>query len=145
MEKPAIDWSCIYAEYLGGSTIAELARRHGVSYSAVYRRAQRDAWAKERERVRGDMTDAVSDRLSGSAADAAERLRMAELKALESAYLIADKLGVKLQKQEDASTDDASILARLSGALRILNELFNPQEQKTIRFELGEGIRELGE
>lgn len=140
----AVDWSRIYGEFIGGSSFAELARQYGISYSAIYRRAKRDAWAKERERVRGDMAEAVSDRLSGSAADSAALIHEAEIRALDSVSLIADKLGNRIQKTQAVTMDDVNAVARLISAIKVLHEIFTPQEREAVRIELGEGVRELG-
>ncbi len=140
----AVDWSRTYAEFLGGASLAELARRHGLSYSALYRRARRDAWTQERERVRGNMAEAVADRLGGSAADAAELVREAENQAVNSVYQLACMLGEKIEETHTANLDDVNALARLIGSMKVLHEIIMPQERDTVRIELGEGIRELG-
>ncbi len=42
-----IDWPAIEADYHKGSSVRAIARRYGVSASAIYRRAQRNQWEKE--------------------------------------------------------------------------------------------------
>lgn len=46
------DWAKIRAEYIGGGiSQRKLAKKHGVTYSSLRRRAEADGWAEERRDV----------------------------------------------------------------------------------------------
>ena len=46
--KRHIDWPAIKADYHKGSSVRAIAQRYGVSASAIYRRARRNEWEKQR-------------------------------------------------------------------------------------------------
>lgn len=91
--KGTADWEAIRAEYIAGSIGQRaLARRHGVSCSALNRRAVKEGWAREREQRAGAAQSEAKGREAGNAEIAARLHR---------------KLLMRLEKVTDAIPDGA--------------------------------------
>lgn len=76
--KRHIDWPAIKADYLKGRLVRDIARLYGVSASAIYRRAKRNEWSKDRSA--GRPTHAAAP-LSNEAS-ALPAIELAQLRAL---------------------------------------------------------------
>lgn len=62
-----IPWPEIRQEYLTGNTMSALGRKYGVDKSAICRRAQREGWSEERQRLEREINEAASARVREAA------------------------------------------------------------------------------
>jgi nucleotidyltransferase/DNA polymerase involved in DNA repair len=70
-ERKSVDWEAIEREYRAGQlTVVEIGRQHGLSRTAINKRAKRDGWTRNlADRVRKE----VSARLISEVSPEAER------------------------------------------------------------------------
>lgn len=107
VERKPVDWEAIEREYRAGQlSVSEIGRQHGVSHTAINKRAKRDGWTRNlAERVREE----VSARLVSegvSAATARETIKAAAERGVE----------IVRQHRRDLSRDNARV-DRLAGKL----------------------------
>lgn len=82
--KPAIDWERIEAEYRAGQlSVSEIGRQHGVSHTAINKKAKAQGWTRNlAEKVREEVSARlVSDGVS--AANARETIDLAAARGVE--------------------------------------------------------------
>ena len=105
--KKSHDWEAIEREYRAGQlSVVEIGRQHGISHTAINKRAKRDGWSRDlTERVRKE----VSTRLVSP--------EVSETNAREAVDLAAAR-GVLLVRQHRASLQKAN-----SAIDRLLDEL----------------------
>ena len=102
--KPATVWRAIEAGYRAGLAVRVIAQRHGMSITAIHRRARRDDWRRD-ETPRGPAAPRP-----GTPADDLARLRR-----------LATKLRRRLERVIDGrATDDAVLGDRESPASLLL-------------------------
>src|SRR5580658_7531176 len=73
-ERKSVDWEAIEREYRAGQlTVVEIGRQHGLSHSAINKRAKRDGWTRNlADRVRKEVSARlVSEKVSPEADRAA--------------------------------------------------------------------------
>ena len=101
------DWERIRAEYIaGGISLRDLAQKHGVTKSAIGRRASSESWTDERDKtgtkVRQKTEDLIVSRQSeayAENADIAERIRMKLLERLEREIdALPESIGTRLSR-----------------------------------------------
>ena len=64
MSKPAIDWEAVEREYRAGQLSNRMiAEKHGISDTAIRKRAKRDGWERERAARQQEPVRLVSDEL----------------------------------------------------------------------------------
>ena len=64
MSKPAIDWEAVEREYRAGQLSNRMiAEKHGISDTAIRKRAKRDRWERERAARQQEPVRLVSDEL----------------------------------------------------------------------------------
>lgn len=89
------DWNTIRAEYIGGATSQrKLAEKHGVPYSTLRDRAEREKWSEQRNKAR----DKAIAKSVQKAADATSSSAI-------TAQRIREKLLAKLEKEIDSLPD----------------------------------------
>ncbi len=102
--KPATVWRAIEAGYRAGLAVRVIAQRHGMSMSAIYKRARRDDWRRD-QAPRGPAAPKL-----GTPADDLARLRR-----------LATKLRRRLERLIDGrATDDAVLGGRDTPASLLL-------------------------
>lgn len=101
------DWERIRAEYIaGGISLRDLAQKHGVTRSAIGRRASAECWTEERDKtgtkVRQKTEDLIVSRQSeanAENADIAARIRMKLLVRLEQEIdALPESIGTRLSR-----------------------------------------------
>jgi hypothetical protein len=73
-ERKSVDWEAIEREYRAGQlTVVEIGRQHGLSHTAINKRAKRDGWTRNlADRVRKEVSARlVSEKASPEAERAA--------------------------------------------------------------------------
>ena len=73
-ERKSVDWEAIEREYRAGQlTVVEIGRQHGLSHTAINKRAKRDGWTRNlADRVRKEVSARlVSEKVSPEADRAA--------------------------------------------------------------------------
>lgn len=120
-----IDWEAIEREYRAGQlSVSEIARQHGVSHTAINKRAKRDGWLRDlSQRVRAE----VSARLVSE--------EVSETNAQEAVNVAAAR-GVELVRQHRATLGRASritekLLAELGEATDHRDEIEDAIGQET--------------
>lgn len=101
------DWERIRAEYIaGGISLRDLAQKHGVTRSAIGRRASAESWTEERDKtgtkVRQKTEDLIVSRKSEANAENADitaRIRMKLLVRLEQEIdALPESIGTRLSR-----------------------------------------------
>lgn len=86
-----MDWSAIKTEYVSGNTTyRELAKKHGVSFSTLQKRAKEEKWSENRKKYRDKV---VTKALTRTCARDAQRLA----KLQKSAMMLANDIEKALQ------------------------------------------------
>ena len=67
--KRVIDWNAIRAEYIGGASIREIAKRHGVSKSAIGDRCAAEKWTDSRTKAADKTRTMAVQKAAKSAVD----------------------------------------------------------------------------
>ncbi|MFQ5985299.1 MAG: hypothetical protein ACE5LL_07275 [Alphaproteobacteria bacterium] len=115
--KTAVDWAAVEREYrTGAAPVKEIARRHGVSPSALYRRARKENWQREA----GARKAGKKARSGAPASDL--RHDLARLRAL------AEKLRVRLERVIEGKGAN-SVLGEREGAVGLLVKLCQVTEK----------------
>lgn len=143
MQKAGADWEKIRAEFLSGTSAAEISRQFGVPASTVRQRARRGGWKQAREEIEQEARDEFRRQVTAATQSVAEKLAAAESRALDD--LIGMMAVLEPQWARSVGTDDVMALSRIVASIKALHEILIPQEQQTVRIEVGERIRELGE
>ena len=91
-----MDWNAIKTEYITTDTsYRKLAKKYGVSYTAVGSKARKEGWIEERDRFVAKTVSKTIEKISNAQAGRAARLQT-----------VADKLLTKIEKAVDALEDD---------------------------------------
>lgn len=98
-DKKSHDWEAIEREYRAGQlSVVEIGRQHGISHTAINKRAKRDNWSRDlTERVRKE----VSTRLVSPEVSEANARQAVEL-AAERGVLLVRQHRASLQKANNA-------------------------------------------
>lgn len=68
-DKKRIDWNAIKSEFIGGASYGVLAERHHLSKSTVFKKAKKENWEKQRERVANAAETRTIERTAEKIAD----------------------------------------------------------------------------
>lgn len=92
-----IDWNAVKAEFMSGASYGILANHYGVNKSAIYRKAQKEEWVKQRERTVNAIETATIKKTAAVVSDnaaKAERIKSKLLDILERQIdLLPEKIG----------------------------------------------------
>ena len=110
-KRPSADWEAIEREYRAGQlSVSEIGRLHGVSHTAINKRAKKEEWARDlSSRVR----EAVSARLVSEEVSIATEVAAIDLAAAR---------GVKIIREHQSS---------IGRGQKLVNLLFEEMEQAT--------------
>lgn len=127
-----VDWNEIMVEYVTGEVgYRDLAEAHGVSLSALSRRAKREEWAEKRTQYRHELaTESVQQSLSRRSEQVGRVCAIAE-KLCDRVEAVVDRM----------APDDVVTMRRISGVLRdlkvVLGELSPIElEERMVRLDL---------
>lgn len=76
------DWNKIKAEFMTGASYGALAARYGIGKSTIYKKAQKENWPKQRERIKNAVETKTIERTANAAAENAVRLQEARAVAI---------------------------------------------------------------
>ena len=114
-----MDWKTIKTEYITdeSSSYRKLAKKYGVSYSAIGDKARKEGWAEEREQYQTKTISKTLKAISDGQAKRASRLQT-----------VADKLLDKIEKAVDdfdmaALFTDKQALKQITGALKDIKDI----------------------
>lgn len=109
-------WQGIEADYLSGEmTVRDIAKKHNVSESRIYKKATSDGWKKKKEKIRQKADDIVITR------HARARAREMEVMCSASAGLarVLNRTIEQLEKtQESSAIEDLRGLSDLAKAIK---------------------------
>lgn len=91
-----IDWNAVKAEFMSGASYGILANHYGVNKSAIYRKAQKEEWAKQRERTVNAVETATIKKKAAAAADNAIKAERIKSKLLDILERQIDELPQKI-------------------------------------------------
>lgn len=120
MPKQASDWEAIEGEYRAGQfSVSEIARRHGLSHTAINKRAKKEGWSRDLSPIVKKVVSArlVSDGVSAATAQeaiakAAER-DVQIVREHRVAIARGRNLTLRLLDELDAATSNVGELERL--------------------------------
>ena len=87
-----VDWNSVKADYIGGASYGDLARRHGLSKSTIFKKAKKEHWQEQRERTANAVETQTIMRTAEAAADNAviameiKKKLLLRLKRIEEKY-----------------------------------------------------------
>lgn len=102
----AIDWTAIRTEYITtGIGYRALAKKHGVSYTAIAAKGNKERWVDQRDRHNIKTTSNIVDAICDEKVDRAARLQNAADKLLEivEAHLAGDPKEITSQALKQIS------------------------------------------
>ncbi len=148
---PAETWMKARQLYMDGLGCPEIGKRLGISRWTVRNHVRIHGWRERREEMRrrdAERMDRMMDekRLRALEALAEGTARLAERFAGAAAELdrVIVRSGTEARSVETGQVDREG-LRELAETARTLAALLLPKERQTVRIELGEEIRELGE
>jgi hypothetical protein len=107
------DWEAIEREYRAGQlSVSEIGRQHGVSHTAINKRARKEAWARDlTERVRKEVSarlvsPEVSEANAQEAVETAAARGVALVRSHQASLGKANRIAEKLMSELEGSTDD---------------------------------------
>lgn len=108
-------WAAVEADYLSGEmTVRDIAKKHGVSESRVYKKATSDGWKKKREKIRQKADEIVITRHA--------RARAKEIETMCSAAArlsrVLDKTLGNLEEHPKLGFDDPRGISDLAKAIK---------------------------
>lgn len=114
-----MDWKAIKTEYITdeSSSYRKLAKKYGVSYTAIGNKARQEGWAEDRERYLNESVSKTLKAISDGQAKRASRLQT-----------VADKLLDKIEKAVDdlemsSLFTDKQALKQITGALKDIKDI----------------------
>lgn len=119
-----IDFEVIKKEYIAGKdSLRVLAKKYGVTYSAIANRSKKDGWVALRDRTRANRDAKIVDKISSQQAKTRTKLYNAADKAL-------DRVTAMISDQNTPLT--AKELRSLSGALKDLKDVQDVRSVKDL-------------
>lgn len=108
-------WAAVEADYLSGEmTVRDIAKKHGVSESRVYKKATSDGWKKKREKIRQKADEIVITRHA--------RARAKEIETMCSAAArlsrVLDKTLGNIEEHPELGFDDPRGISDLAKAIK---------------------------
>lgn len=155
----AADWAKIKAEYLnGGISTRKLAEKHGVSYSSLRRRCEKEHWTQEVRAVSAKANAKIAEACAAKKAKKACKIDDAAELLLDQVVKIAGRSELtSKQLRELASTlkdlreikgikTDADLREQEARIKKLEREANTEQENKDISINImGMNVDELGE
>lgn len=129
--KPAVDWERIETLYRAGTlSVREIAAKHGVSHTAIAKRAAKDKWARDlKAKIKAKADAAVSKAMVAKEVSAETKATEAMVVEVESQVQArirlthrediakARALGMKLLAELDGVTSHQDLVEQLRDAL----------------------------
>lgn len=113
------DWVSIKNEYICTQiSTRDLAKKHGVSYSALEKRCRKDGWAAERGKTAANMRQKTVEAASAAQADRVVELLNGGRKA---AALLISRLDQIAEEQEAVNPYE---IKAITGALKNVRDLY---------------------
>ncbi len=108
-------WAAVEADYLAGEmTVRDIAKKHGVSESRVYKKATSDGWKKKKEKIRQKADEIVITRHA--------RARAKEMETMCSAAArlsrVLDKTLSNIEEHPELGFDDPRGISDLAKAIK---------------------------
>lgn len=108
-------WAAVEADYLAGEmTVRDIAKKHGVSESRLYKKATSDGWKKKKEKIRQKADEIVITR------HARARAREMETMCSAAARLsrVLDKTLSNIEEHPELGFDDPRGISDLAKAIK---------------------------
>lgn len=108
-------WSAVEADYLAGEmTVRDIAKKHGVSESRIYKKATSDGWKKKKAKIRQKADEIVITR------HARARAREMETMCSAAARLsrVLDKTLSNIEEHPELGFDDPRGISDLAKAIK---------------------------
>jgi len=104
------DWNAIRAEYIGGGiSQRKLAKKHGVAIGTLLERANKEGWAKQRERVQNKAVIRAEQKAVDSASDFAAKAAQCRAMLIEQLAFEIQEVR-KIQEGIGSETNDSVIV-----------------------------------
>lgn len=138
-----MDWNEIKTEYISTEIgYRDLAKKHGVSFSTLQRRARKENWAGLRRQVCDDTVTAVTTAVINSNVDRALRVQNVAEQLLDKIELTIDNIDGR--KSARSVKDVADALKNVKDIMNIKSEADMQEQEARIaklrrEAELGEG------
>ena len=116
------DWVTIRSEYISTQiSTRDLAKKHGVSYSTLRKRAEKEAWAQLRSK-QGRIVDALVAQKTAEAVSDAEADRITHLMA--AGAKAARMLSAQLDRMEESGKVKTYEVKAITEALKNVRDLY---------------------
>ena len=132
-----MDWNSIRQEYItdASSSYRKLAKKYGVSYSAIGDKARKEGWQEERERFQTKTLSKTLNAISQGQAKRASRLQTVADKLLDKIEAAVDNFEMR-----DLLVDKY-VLKQITGAMKDIKDIQMVKSDADIREQEARIIR----
>lgn len=85
------DWNKIKSEFMAGASYGILSNRHGICKSQIYKKAQKEGWPKQRERLVNAVETKTIEKTADAVASNAAKLERAKGLAIDRLLSILER------------------------------------------------------